>query len=196
MSELFSFIKALLEKSSITLLLLAIAIGIFSYKRVFVDDVLWAVCLACISYVLFSWIYKLFVDFKNEKKRKEEEKRAIEASNIRKQIEDAEAQKVKEQKDARLRTIYASLPNDVKLGLDRLYHLPIPDGGYTNARIIRFEQLEGYSDIVQACSQIMVNLGLEDLIAVQHCIESNIYTVSPDFYMIIEEKAKNKEKGE
>ena len=103
---------------------------------------------------------------------------------------------MKEQKEARLRTIYASLPNDVKLGLDRLYHLPIPDGGYTNARIIRFEQLEEYSDIIQACSQIMVNLGLEDLIALQHCIESNIYTVSPDFYMIIEEKAKNKEKGE
>lgn len=196
MSELFSFIKALLEKGSITLLLLAIAIGIFSYKRVFVDDVLWAVCLACISYVLFSWLSKLFDGIKDEKKRNKEEKRTIEASKIRKQIEDAEAQKMKEQKEARLRTIYASLPNDVKLGLDRLYHLPIPDGGYTNARIIRFEQLEEYSDIIQACSQIMVNLGLEDLIAVQHCIESNIYTVSPDFYMIIEEKAKNKEKGE
>lgn len=196
MSELFSIIKAFLEKSSITLLLLSIAVGIFSYKVVIVDDALWAICFACVSYVLFSWIYILFVDFKNEKKRKEEEKRAIEASNIRKQIEDAEALRKKGQKEASLRTIYASLPNDVKRGLERLYYLPIPDGGITNARIIRFEQLEEFSDIIQACSQIMVNLGLEDLIAVQHRIESNIYTVSPDFYMIIEEKAKNKEKGE
>ena len=192
MSELFSFIKALLEKSSITLLLLAIAIGIFSYKRVFVDDVLWAVCLACISYVFFSWLSKLFDDIKDEKKRKKEEKRAIEASNIRKQIEDAEALRKKGQKEASLRTIYASLPNDVKLGLERLYYLPIPDGGFTNARIIRMEQFNEYSDVIMACNQVMFNLGFEELIAVRSSINSSIYTVLPDFYMIIEEKAKAK----
>ena len=194
MSELFSIIKAFLEKSSITLLLLSIAIGIISYKVVIVDDALWAICFACISYVLFSWIYKLFVDFKNEKKRKEEEKSAIEASNIRKQIEDAEALRKKGQKEASLRTIYASLPNDVKRGLERLYYLPIPDGGFTNARIIRMEQFEEYSDVIMACNQVMFNLGFEELIAVRSSINSSIYTVLPDFYMIIEEKAKEKGK--
>lgn len=194
MSELFSFIKALLEKSSITLLLLSIAVGIISYKMVFVDDALWAICSVCISYVLFSWFSKLFDDYKSEKKRKEEEKRAIEAGNIRKQIEDAETQRKKEQKEANLRTIYASLPNDVKRGLERLYYLPIPDGGFTNARIIRMEQFEEYSDVIMACNQVMFNLGFEDLIAVRSSINSNIYSVLPDFYMIIEEKAKEKEK--
>ena len=183
-----------MEKSSITLLLLSIAIGIFSYKVVIVDDALWAICFACISYVLFSWIYKLFVDFKNEKKRKEEEIRAIEACNIRKQIEDAEALRKKGQKEASLRTIYASLPNDVKRGLERLYYLPIPDGGFTNARIIRMEQFEEYSDVIMACNQVMFNLGFEELIAVRSSINSSIYTVLPDFYMIIEEKAKEKGK--
>lgn len=194
MSELFSIIKAFLEKSSITLLLLSIAIGIFSYKVVIVDDALWAICFACISYVLFSWFSKLFVDFKNEKKRKAEEERIVEARKIQKQIEDAEAQRKKEQKEARLRTIYASLPNDVKLGLEKLYHLPIPDGGYTNARIIRVEQMEECIDIIQACNQVMFNLGFEELIAVQSGINSSIYSVLPDFYMIIEEKAKEKGK--
>lgn len=194
MSELFSIIKAFLEKSSITLLLLSIAIGIFSYKVVIVDDALWAICFACISYVLFSWFSKLFVVFKKEKKRKAEERRAIEVSEIQKQIEDTKAKKEKEQKEARLRTIYASLPNDVKLGLEKLYHLPIPDGGYTNARIVRFEQMEECADINQACNQVMADFAFENLISIQFCIESRIITISPDFYMIIEEKAKEKEK--
>lgn len=191
MSEFFASIKAFIEKGNIIVFLLAFAAGIFTYQAI-IRDILWSIFAFCIAYAVFTGISTLFSNYIARKKKKEERNRSLEAGMIQKQNEDAQAQKERELKEAHLRTIYASLPEDVKEGLELLYRLPQPEGGFVNTRILTIEQTNEFQKIINATHQIIFNLNLEDLIGIQHSIHSEIITIIPDFYLIIEEKAKLK----
>lgn len=191
MSELFASIKAFIEKGNIIIFLLAVAAAIFTYQ-VLAKEILWAIFAFCLSYAAFYGIQNLYNDYKANLKQIEDNRKKQEAENIRKQQEDAQQQKEKEQIDARLRTIYASLPDDVKEGLELLYNLPQTEGGFINTRVVQVENTEKYQKITNAFNQIRFQLNLENLMDSQHSIQTQIITIMPDFYKIIEEKAKEK----
>ena len=194
MSELFASIKAFIEKGNIIIFLLAVAVAIFTYQ-VFAKEILWAVFAFCLSYAVFYGIQNLYNNYKANIKQIEDNRKIQEAENIRKQQEDSQKQKEQEQIEARLRTLYASLPNDVKEGLELLYNLPQTEGGFTNTRIVAVENEETYSKIYNAYTQIRFYLGLDNLIESQHSIQSLIITINPDFYSIIEEKTKRNDRN-
>jgi hypothetical protein len=194
MSELFASIKAFIEKGNIIIFLLAVAVAIFTYQ-VFAKEILWAVFAFCLSYAVFYGIQNLYNNYKANIKQIEDNRKNQEAENIRKQQEDSQKQKEQEQIEARLRTLYASLPNDVKEGLELLYNLPQTEGGFTNTRIVAVENEETYSKIYNAYTQIRFYLGLDNLIESQHSIQSLIITINPDFYSIIEEKTKRNDRN-
>jgi septal ring factor EnvC (AmiA/AmiB activator) len=189
MSELFASIKAFIEKGNIIIFLLAVAVAIFTYQ-ILARAILWSVFAFCLSYAAFYGIQNLYNDHKANIKQIEDNRKKQEAENIRKQQEDSQKQKEQEQIEARLRTIYASLPDDVKEGLELFYNLPQTEGGFVNARIVTVENEETYSKIYNAYTQIRFNLGLENLMESQHSIQSLIITIMPEFFSIIEEKAK------
>lgn len=189
MSELFASIKALIEKVNLIIFLLALAVAIFTYQ-VIAKEILWAAFAFCISYVLFAGIHSCFISYKENLKQKEEKRKFQEAANLRKQNEEIKIKQDKEQKEAHLRTIYASLPDEVKEGLEMLYNLPQPEGGYSNSRIFKIENTDEYQIINNAFIQIRFNLNLEYLMEAQHSIQSQIITIMPEFYSIIEENAK------
>lgn len=193
MSELFASIKAFIEKGNVIVFLLAVAVAIFAYQM-FTRDFLWAGFAFCISYAIFYGINS-FAKYHRECHRKIVENRMRqEAENARIQNEKEKAKKEKEQNLARLRTIYASLPEDVKEGLELFYNLPQTEGGFINTRIVTVENEDTYSKIYNAYTQIRFNLGLENLMESQNSIKSQIVTITPDFYSIIEEKVKSVKK--
>lgn len=194
MSELFASIKAFIEKGNIIIFLLAVAVAIFTYQ-ILAKEILWAVFAFCLSYAVFYGIQNLYNNYKANIKQIENNRKIQEAENIRRQQEDSQKQKEQEQIEARLRTLYASLPNDVKEGLELLYNLPQTEGGFTNTRIVAVENEETYSKIYNAYTQIRFNLGLDNLIESQHSIQSLIITINPDFYSIIEEKTKRNDRN-
>ncbi len=190
MSELFASIKAFIEKGNIIIFFLALAIAIFSYQ-VISKDLLWTIFVFCIAYVVVYGIYFLFDKYKESIKRKNEDKEKQELYRIRKQNEDAQAKRQQEQTEARLRMIYDSFPEDVKEGLIGLYKLPQTEGGCLNSRIIYDADFVKNQSIWSACDQISFTIGIgrEDLIDIQPSINSQIITIAPNFYKIIEEKA-------
>jgi len=190
MSELFASIKAFIEKGNIIIFLLAVAVAIFIYQ-VFTKEILWAVFAFCLSYAIIFGIHSWHKDYKDNLKQIEQDRKKQENENQRIKSEEAELQKEKDQTLARLRTIYASLPDDVKEGLELFYNLPQTEGGFVNTRIVTVENEDTYSKIYKAYTQIRFNLGLENLMESQHSIQSLIITIIPEFYSIIEEKAKN-----
>ena len=194
MSELFASIKAFIEKGNIIIFLLAVAVAIFTYQ-VFTKEILWAVFAFCLSYAIFFGIYSWYKDYKDNLKQIEQDRKKQENESQRIKSEEAKLQKEKDQTLARLRTIYASLPDDVKEGLELLYNLPQTEGGFTNTRIVAVENEETYSKIYKAYTQIRFNLGLDNLIESQHSIQSLIITINPDFYSIIEEKTKRNDRN-
>lgn len=190
MSELFASIKAFIEKGNIIFFLLALAISIFSYQ-VISKDLLWTIFVFCIAYVVLYWIHFLFDKHNESIKRKKEDKEKQELYRIRKQNEDAQAKQQQEQIDAQLRMYYNSFPDDVKEGLIGLYKLPQTEGGYLNSRIIYDADIAKNQYITNACQRIRFTIGIgrEDLIDIHPSINSQIITIAPDFYRIIEEKA-------
>lgn len=191
MNELFASIKAFIEKVNLIIFLLALAVAIYTYQ-VIVKEILWAAFAFCISYVLFAGIHSCYISYKENLKHNEENRKLQEAASLRRQNEEIKIKQEKEQTEAHLRTIYASLPDEVKEGLELLYNLPQPEGGYSNSRIIKIENTDEYQIIFNAFTQIRFNLGLEYLMDAQHSIQSQIVTIMPEFYAIIEEKAKKK----
>lgn len=191
MSELFASIKAFIEKGNIIIFLLAVAVAIFTYQ-VFTKEILWAVFAFCLSYAIFFGIYSWYKDYKDNLKQIEQDRKKQENESQRIKSEEAKLQKEKDQTLARLRTIYASLPDDVKEGLELFYNLPPTEGGFVNTRIVTVENEETYSKIYKAYTQIRFSLGLENLMESQHSIQSLIITIMPEFYSIIEEMAKKK----
>ena len=189
MSELFASIKAFIEKGNIIVFLLAVTVAIFTYQ-ILAKEILWAIFAFCLSYAAFYGIQNLYNNYKESQKLIDDNRKRQEVENIRKQQEEAQQQKEKEQIDARLRTIYASLPDDVKEGLKLLYNLPQTEGGFINARVVHVENTEEYQKITNAYNQIRFHLNLENLMESQHGIQTQIITILPDFYHIIEEKVK------
>lgn len=194
MNELFASIKAFIEKGNIIIFLLALAAAIFTYQ-VISKDLLWAIFAFCVAYAIFYGIHNLFDNYKENVRRETEEKAKHEIDKIRKQNEEVQIQQQQEQNDARLRMIYDSLPKDVKEGLFNLYKLPQTDGGFLNSRILYNADFEENQSILNAYHQIRFTIGLgrEDLIVSQPSVDSQIITLLPEFYKIIEEKAKAKE---
>lgn len=193
MSELFASIKAFIEKGNIIIFLLAVAVAIFTYQ-IFAKEILWAVFAFCLSYAVFYGIQNLYNDYKANNKQLEDNRKKQEAENIRKQQEEAQKQQQNEQANARLRMIYDSFPEDVKDGLTRWYKLPQTDGGYLNSRVLYDADFEANRSIINAYNQIRFTIGLgrEDLIEIQPSVKSQIVTLVPEFYHIIEEKVKGK----
>jgi hypothetical protein len=189
MSELFASIKAIIEKGNIIIFLLSLALSIFSYK-VILKDWLWAIFVFCIGYVVIYWINSLLDKYNESIKRKNEDKEKQEFYRNRKQNENAQAKQQQEQTEAQLRMLYDSFPADVKEGLIGLYKLPQTEGGYLNSRILYDADFVKYQSILNACQQIRYTIGIgrEDLIDIHPSINSQIITIAPDFYRIIEEK--------
>lgn len=193
MSELFASIKAFIEKGNIIIFLLAVAVAIFTYQ-VFAKEILWAVFAFCLSYAVFYGIQNLYNNYKANIKQIENNRKIQEAENIRRQQEETQKLQQHEQANARLRMIYDSLPDDVKDGLIKWYKLPQTDGGYLNSRVLYDADIETNQPIINAYNQIRFTIGLgrEDLIEIQPSVKSQIVTLVPEFYHIVEEKAKEK----
>lgn len=190
MSELFASIKAFIEKGNIIIFLLAVAVAIFTYQ-VLAKELLWAIFAFCIAYAIFYGIQNWYNDYKEDLCHIKQEREKRETENRRIQQAEEQAQVNKEHQEANLRTLYESLPEDVKEGLILLYRLPEPDGGFANSRIIR-EGIENIDKIHYAYSQVRIFLNLENLIEVRNSIKSTIVIISPEFYEILGEKASAK----
>lgn len=195
MAELFASIKAFIEKGNIIIFLLAIAASILTYQ-IISNEALWAAFVFCVSYAVFYGLHCLFENYKTNIQIEEDEKRKQESERIRKSQEDIQIQQQREQTEAHLKTIFNSFPEDVKNGLIKLYNLPQIDGGFLNSRIVYNANLNDYADILSACNQIRFTIGIgrEELIDIKPSIDSQIITLLPEFYKIIEEIAiKEKE---
>ena len=187
MGEFFASIKAFLEKVNLITFLLALAVAIAVYQLL-VYDWLWALFGFCLSYAAFSGVHYLYNAYRLNVKAKAEEKKIREASAVRIKAEEAKAQEQKEQRGAYLRTIFASLPDDVKEGLILLYKLPQPEGGFTNARIVS-EGIENIEIISKAFHEVGIFLNLDSILEFKRSIKATIVTISPDFLEVLEENA-------
>ena len=191
MSELFASIKAFIEKGNIIIFLLAVAVAIFTYQ-ILAREILWSVFAFCLSYAAFYGIQNLYNDHKANIKQIEDNRKKQEVENIRRQQEEAQIRQKQEQTNARLRMLYDSFPKEVKDGLLNWYNLPQTDGGYTNSRVLYDADIEANKSIVNAYNLIRFTIGIgrEDLVEIQPSVKSQIVTLLPDFYNIVEEKAK------
>ena len=187
MGEFFASIKAFLEKVNLITFLLALAVAIVVYQLL-VSDWQWALFGFCISYAVFAGVHSLYNAYLLNLKAKSEEKKVREANALRMQTENAKMQEEKEQRGAYLRTIFASLPDDVKEGLILLYKLPQPEGGFSNVRIVR-EGVENLEKISSAYHQVGIFLNLDSIIEYKNSIKSTIVKISPDFLEVLEENA-------
>jgi len=187
MGEFFASIKAFLEKVNLITFLLALAVAIVVYQLL-VSDWLWALFGFCLSYVVFAGIHNLYNSYLHNVKANAEEKKVREANELRAQAEKAKKQEEKEQRGAYLRTIFASLPEDVKEGLILLYKLPQPEGGFSNARIVR-EEIENIEIISKAFHEVCIFLNLDSILEFKRSIKATIVTISPDFLEVLEENA-------
>ena len=187
MSELFASIKTFIEKGNIIIFLLAVAVAIFTYQ-VLAEELLWAIFAFCIAYAVFYGIQGWYNNYKEDLRHIKQEREKVEIENLKKQKAEEMAQVNKEQQEANLRTLYESLPEEVKEGLILLYRLPEPDGGFANSRIIK-EGIENIEKIHYAYSQVRIFLNLENLIEIRNSIKSTIVIISPEFYEILREKA-------
>ena len=186
MGELFASIKAFLEKVNLIIFLLSIAVAILIYQIVSKEP-LWAIFAFCVSYVLFTGIQKLFNNYWENVRLDEQQKAKEEGLKIKQQEEEAKRKDAKDYRNAHLRTLYDTLPDDVKEGLILLYQLPQPQGGYLNSRIIK-DGIENVDKITNAYHQVRVFLNLENIIQVTNSIKSTIVTIDPDFLEVLKEK--------
>ena len=187
MGEFFASIKAFLEKVNLITFLLALAVAIAVYQLL-VRDWLWALFGFCVSYAVFAGIHNLYNSYLHNVKANAEEKKVCEANAVRKKAEEAKMQEQKEQRGAYLRTIFASLPDDVKEGLILLYKLPQPEGGFSNARIVK-EGIENIEIISKAFHEVGIFLNLDSILEFKRSIKATIVTISPDFLEVLEENA-------
>ena len=187
MGEFFASIKAFLEKVNLITFLLALAVAIVVYQLL-LSDWQWALFGFCISYAVFAGVHSLYNAYRLNLKAKSEEKKVREANALRMQTEKAKMQEEKEQRGAYLRTIFASLPDDVKEGLILLYKLPQPEGGFSNVRIVR-EGVENLEKISSAYHQVGIFLNLDSIIEYKNSIKSTIVKISPDFLEVLEGNA-------
>ena len=187
MGEFFASIKAFLEKVNLITFLLALAVAIAVYQLL-VNDWLWALFGFCLSYVVFAGIHNLYNSYLHNVKENAEEKKVREANALRMQTENAKMQEEKEQRGAYLRTIFASLPDDVKEGLILLYKLPQPEGGFSNVRIVKVGT-EDLAKISNAYHQIGIFLNLDSILEFKNSINATIVTIAPDFLEVLEENA-------
>lgn len=187
MGEFFASIKAFLEKVNLITFLLALAVAIAVYQLL-VNDWLWALFGFCLSYAVFAGVHSLYNAYRLNLKAMSEEKKVREANALRMQTENAKMQEEKEQRGAYLRTIFASLPDDVKEGLILLYKLPQPEGGFSNARIVKVGT-EDLAKISNAYHQIGIFLNLDSILEFKNSINATIVTISPDFLEVLEENA-------
>lgn len=186
MGELFASIKAFLEKVNLIIFLLSVAVAILIYQIVS-KEILWALFAFCVSYSLFTGIQKLFNNYLENVRIDEQQKAKEEGLRIQQQEEEAKRKDAKDYKSAHLRTLYDSLPDDVKEGLILLYQLPQPQGGYINSRIIK-DGMENAVKISNAYHQVRIFLNLENIIQVTNSIQSTIVTIDPDFLEVLKEK--------
>ena len=187
MGEFFASIKAFLEKVNLIIFLLALAVAIAVYQ-ILVRDWKWALFGFCVSYAVFAGIHNLYNSYLHNVKANAEEKKVCEANAVRKKAEEAKMQEQKEQRGAYLRTIFASLPDDVKEGLILLYKLPQPEGGFSNARIVK-EGIENIEIISKAFHEVGIFLNLDSILEFKRSLKSTIVTISPDFLEVLEENA-------
>ena len=187
MGEFFASIKAFLEKVNLITFLLALAVAIVVYQLL-VSDWQWALFGFCISYAVFAGVHSLYNAYRLNLKAKSEEKKVREANALRMQTEKAKMQEEKEQRGAYLRTIFASLPDDVKEGLILLYKLPQPEGGFSNVRIVKVGT-EDLAKISNAYHQIGIFLNLDSILEFKNSINATIVTIAPDFLEVLEENA-------
>ena len=187
MGEFFASIKAFLEKVNLITFLLALAVAIAVYQLL-VNDWLWALFGFCVSYAAFAGVHNLYNSYLHNVKANAEEKKVREANELRAQAEKAKKQEEKEQRGAYLRTIFASLPDDVKEGLILLYKLPQPEGGFTNARIVS-EGIENIEIISKAFHEVGIFLNLDSILEFKRSIKATIVKISPDFLEVLEENA-------
>ena len=194
MNELFASIKAFIEKGNIIIFLLSIAVAIFSYQ-VLAKEILWAVFAFCVAYALFYAIQSIYLNYQDKQKKQEEEKKRETAAKIKKQNEDAAIKQQKEENLAQYRMLYDSFPEELKEGLLLLYNMPQVEGGYINSRIIKNNNSEETNKIKNTFWKIRINASFMDVLECHNSIDSQIITMAPDFYSVIEEMAKKK-KGE
>ena len=187
MGEFFASIKAFLEKVNLITFLLALAVAIVVYQLL-VSDWKWALFGFCVSYAAFAGVHYLYNVYRLNVKANAEEKKVREANELRAQAEKAKKQEEKEQRGAYLRTIFASLPDDVKEGLILLYKLPQTEGGFNNARIVS-EEIENFEKISKAFHEVGIFLNLDSILEFKRSIKSTIVTISPDFLEVLEENA-------
>lgn len=195
MSELFASIKAFIEKGNIIIFLLSLASAIFTYQ-VLAKEVLWAAFAFCVSYPIFIGIHTLYDNYCYNAKVAEELRKNEETEKLNRKAEEARQKKENEKIKVKMRTIYASLTDDVKDGLIALYNLPKPKGGYDNVRIVPDYGSQENFLIQKAYSDLLMNIGAEYLLTSQHSTQSQIITINPDFYDILAEQAKKRKKAE
>lgn len=181
MNDFFTFIKALIEKVNLTVLLLSVAVGILVFK-LWIPDSLWAIFAFCVAYSCLWGIYKFILRKYNEYcariAREEREARKVK-----------EEQEKNEQKRAYCSTIYESLSDEAKRGLIMLYHLPMPEGGFCNARIT-----DPNSEIMQLIGHTLtmahaLHNGTTQLIW-RDSVLNKIINIDPVFCDVLKEKSK------
>lgn len=181
MNDFLGIIKTLIDKANFICFLLSIAAGILVFK-VWTSDWLWAIFAFCMAYSCLWGIYKFGLRKYNEHCARI----AREEREARKAIEEQEKEV---QTRAYYSTIYESLSDEEKRGLIMLYHLPIPEGGFCNARII-----EPNSEIMQLIGHTLtmahaLHNGTIQLIW-RDSVLNKIINIDPVFYDVLKEKSK------
>lgn len=184
MNDFFAFIKALIEKVNLIVLLLSVAVGILVYKA-WIPDSLWAICAFCVAYPCLWGIYNFIVHQYNE-------------HCARIVSEEREARKAQEEqekyghKKAYYSTIYESLSDGAKRGLILLYRLPIPKDGLETTRIVDMNSVEHQLIWHSVCTAHTVIINSHSLIWRDSTLNSIIH-IDPIFYKVLEEKSNASE---
>lgn len=181
MNDFFAFIKALIEKVNLIVLLLSVAVGILVYK-IWLPDSLWAICAFCVAYPCLWGIYSFIAYQYNEYcARVDLEKREARKAQ--------EKQEKEEQKRAHLCTIYESFSDEAKKGLIMLYRLPIPKDGFINSRIVDMSSAEHQLIWNGVCMAYSVFIGNHRLVERDSVLNSIVH-IDSIFYKVLEEKSK------
>lgn len=181
MNEFFTSIKTLIEKVNLIVLLLSLAVAILVYK-IWFPDLIWAGFVFCLAYPCITGINKIIVSIYKEQCVKIEIKKREENQNRKKEEE-------YNQRKAYLCTIFESLSPEEKRGLIMLYHFPMPEGGFCNARII-----DPNSEIMQLIGHTLtmahaLHNGTTQLIW-RDSVLNKIINIDLVFYDVLEEKSK------
>ena len=181
MNDFFAFIKALIEKVNLIVLLLSVAVGILVYK-IWIPDSLWAICVFCVAYPCLWGIYNFIVYQYHEHCARVEAKER-EARKAK------EEQEKYEERKAYYSTIYESLSDGAKRGLILLYRLPVPKDGLITTRIVDMNNEEHKLIWHFVCTAYSVINNRHTLLSRDSTLNSIVH-IDPIFYNVLEEKSK------